>query len=105
MRRQVRHGWPRIPRRTWTYMNASIASSPQNPEGCLNVATAYRPNHMNDLEFIYYVRRRLLLPAVNELRRCVDTDLEIDPHLDHAFCCIARGRGTTHTYVKNALHK
>jgi hypothetical protein len=71
----------------------------------LNVATAYRPNHMNDLEFIYYVRRRLLLPAVNELRRCVDTDLEIDPHLDHAFCCIARGRGTTHTYVKNAVHQ
>jgi hypothetical protein len=71
----------------------------------LNVVTAYRPNHMEDVEFIYYVRRRLLLPSTHKTLFCAETGREMDVHLDHAFCCTKRGMGATHFFVKKALLK
>ena len=71
----------------------------------LNVVTAYRPNHLNDTEFIAFARHRLLIPAITGNKiYCVDSHTEIDPHLDHAVCCQSRGRGVMHTYVKNAVY-
>jgi len=70
----------------------------------LNVVTINVENHMWDQDFLYWVRHRLLIPLTPSGHRCVDTDTAIDPDLDHAFCCLKRGRGVMHSFVKNAVN-
>ncbi len=73
----------------------------------LNVVTVIKPNQIADRDFIYYIRRRLLLPGIVGSHRCVETDRhnELDEHLDHAFACTARGMGVVHDYVKQGVFK
>jgi hypothetical protein len=83
-------------------INSIIAPESGRP---WNVVTAYRPNHLFDREFIHCTRRRLLLPTHKINIKCADTDADIDPHMDHAFSCLHRGRGTVHGFVKRGLLK
>ncbi|HYE75037.1 MAG TPA: hypothetical protein VEF04_16970, partial [Blastocatellia bacterium] len=70
----------------------------------LNVVTINGENQMWDQDFLYWVRHRLLIPLTPRGHRCVDTDIAIDPDLDHAFYCLKRGRGIMHSFVKNAVN-
>ena len=69
----------------------------------LNVLTSHRPNFMLDVEFLYYTRHRLMLPALPKQWQCGQSRGMVDVDLDHAFACPKLGMGGTHHYVKTGI--